>query len=59
MIGQCPQRQKVARNRQIVEMRRAGATLKAIGQKFGICAETVRQIICRYECMERHGRLPE
>lgn len=59
MIGQMPQRQKVERNRQVVEMRRAGTTLKAIGQKFGICAETVRQIIWRWECMEKHGRLPE
>lgn len=58
MIGQCPQRQKVERNRQVVEMRRAGATLKEIGQKFGICAETVRQIIWRWEYMERKGRLP-
>ena len=59
MIGQCPQKQKVERNRQVVEMRRAGATLKEIGQKFGICAETVRQIIWRWNIMERHGILPE
>ena len=58
MIGQCPQKQKIERNRQVVEKRRAGATLKAIGQEFGICAETVRQIIWRWECMEKHGRLP-
>ena len=59
MIGDCPQRQKAERNREIAEMRKAGATLKEIGQKYGICAETVRQIVWRWNYMERKGRLPK
>ena len=56
MIGDRTALQKVERNREIVEMRKAGATYKEIGKRFGICAETVRQILWRQKIMEKRQR---
>ncbi len=50
---------KTERNRQIIEMRAAGATYRKIGQTFGICGETVRQILRREERRERRKRIEE
>lgn len=50
---------KTERNRQITEMRAAGATYRKIGQTFGICGETVRQILRREERLERRKQMNE
>ena len=44
------------RNRQIVEMRETGATLRAVGAAFGVGPERVRQIWLRHE---RHRKRRE
>lgn len=38
---------KEERNREILRLRRSGMKLREIGEKYGICSETVRQICCR------------
>lgn len=52
MIGERQTPQMRERNLEIMEMRKTGMTLKAIGQKYGIRAETVRQILLRQQRIE-------
>lgn len=46
---------KAERNREILALREQGLTLREIGNRFGIRAETVRQIIVRTERKIRRG----
>ena len=50
---------KTERNREIVQMRSEGKTLKAVGEHFGITTERVRQILRQEERREKrkHGSL--
>ena len=60
MIGERQTPQMRERNLEIMEMRKTGMTLKAIGQRYGICAETVRQILLRQKRIEekrQRGRI--
>jgi hypothetical protein len=41
------------RDKQIIELRTRGVTLEAIGQRFGITRERVRQILSRHEITRR------
>ena len=45
--GQQNPRRKSERNRDIYQLREAGLTYRAIGEMYGICVETVRQICVR------------
>lgn len=45
--GQQSPRRKSERNRDIYQLREAGLTYRAIGEMYGICVETVRQICVR------------
>jgi hypothetical protein len=46
-------KQPSSRDQQIIELRSQGLTLEAIGQRFGITKERVRQIASRYEIARR------
>lgn len=50
---------KEERNRKIFEERNAGATYRAIGEKYGLSVEVVRQICLRCERRVRQGRIDE
>jgi hypothetical protein len=52
-------RQKSSRDKQIVQLRSRGLTLKAIGQQFGITRERVRQIVSRYPITRRLATVPD
>jgi transcriptional regulator with XRE-family HTH domain len=51
-------KQASARNEQILELRARGLTLEAIGQRFGLTKERVRQITNRYSITPRFTTLP-
>ena len=46
--------EKAERNKKIYQMRQEGATLEAIGRKFGIGKERVRQIYLKEERRARY-----
>ena len=56
MIGDRPKQQKAERNREMAEMRKAGATYREIGEKYGIRPETVRQVLWRHGIIEKRQR---
>ena len=46
-LGEVRRAKKAERNRDIYQLREAGLTYRAIGEMYGICVETVRQICVR------------
>jgi hypothetical protein len=50
---------KQYRNERIVELRSRGLTLEAIGQRFGLTRERVRQIISPCEITRRYTTFPD
>lgn len=43
-LGEVRRAKKAERNRDIYQLRETGLTYRAIGEMYGICVETVRQI---------------
>ena len=50
---------KRERNFEILRMRENGLTLREIGEKYGICRETVRQICMKARRVQRHDQEAE
>lgn len=47
------------RNFEILRLRESGMTLREIGEKYGICRETVRQICLKARRVQRHEQEAE
>ena len=48
-----PVNKKTERNNDIIRLREGGETFKALGDRFGICAQRVRQIVMAHNRMMR------